>query len=115
LDGGYGSAQVNNVPQNSLIGGGSAGGGAGSEADGQGRVIAETATDSGRQTETDAHRGWPHRGPGVCAICVRDRCKTVKEEGFEEGLKTCVELVVPGRWRPWPFVVVSLSVLTGLV
>ena len=39
----------------------------------QGRMIAETVT----------HRGWPHRGPGVCAICVHDRCEAVKgKAGF---------------------------------
>jgi hypothetical protein len=41
-----------------------------------------------RQTETDTHRGWPHRGPGVCEICVRDKhgnAKATRRESKRPG------------------------------
>jgi hypothetical protein len=25
------------------------------------------------------HIGWPHTGPGVCAVCVENGCEAVKE------------------------------------
>ena len=42
-------------------------------------------TDRDKQTETDTHRGWPHRGPGVCEICVRDKRLRVRLSKWEKG------------------------------
>jgi len=35
--------------------------------------------------DTDTHRGWPHRGPGVCAICVRTQIAGRSEAARGEG------------------------------
>jgi hypothetical protein len=48
-----------------------------------GSEVQPPETNSGRQTQTETHRGWPHRGPGVCAVCAPIMREAVKGGGWE--------------------------------
>jgi hypothetical protein len=48
-----------------------------------GSEVQSPETQRGRQTQTETHRGWPHRGPGVCAICAPALREAAKGGGWE--------------------------------
>jgi hypothetical protein len=66
-----------------------------------GSEVQPPETHRGRQTQTERHRGWPHRGPGVCAICAPIMREAVKGGGWEgkRGGEARTTKVVDGTLR----------------